>query len=228
MLDAILYVLWTGMPRRALTKAGFGPWQTVHDRYGEWKRANLYEDIFAACLRLHDQKHGIDFEWQAEDGTYVRSPLGGKENGPNPTDRGKPGMKDHVLTDGRGVPLSVVVTPANVNDDKRLQEVIDNVVVVRPIPTTKAPRRLALDAAFDNAPARGVVFENRYTGHIAPKAGRDPASPPHPGGKARRWVVEQAHAPHDRFRRLVVNWEKTISSRYAFLCLASALMAYRR
>jgi putative transposase len=137
-------------------------------------------------------------------------------------------MKDHVLTDGRGVPLSIVVTPANVNDDKRLQQVIDNIVVVRPIPTTTAEQHLALDAAFDTAPARGVVFTNRYTPHIAPKAGRDPEAPLHPGGKARRWVVEQAHALHDRFRRLVVNWEKTISSRYAFLCLASALMAYRR
>lgn len=137
-------------------------------------------------------------------------------------------MKDHVLTDGRGVPLSIVVTPANVNDDKRLQEVIDNIVVVRPIPTSTDRQHLALDAAFDNEPARGVVFANRYVPHIAPKAGRDPDAPLHPGGKARRWVVEQAHALHDRFRRLVVNWEKTISSRYGFLCLASALMAYRR
>jgi transposase len=70
------------MPWRALTKAGFGPWQTVYDRYAEWKRANLYEDIWAACLRLYDTKHGIDFAWQAEDGTYVRSPLGGKSERP--------------------------------------------------------------------------------------------------------------------------------------------------
>lgn len=84
MLDAILYVLWTGMPWRALTKAGFGPWQTVYDRFAEWKRANLYEDIWAACLRLYDAKHGIDFEWQAEDGTYVRSPLGGKSERAQP------------------------------------------------------------------------------------------------------------------------------------------------
>ena len=137
-------------------------------------------------------------------------------------------MKDHVLTDGRGVPLSVLVTPANVNDDKALQAVLDTCVIVRPIPTCAAPQHLALDAAFDNAPARGVVFANRYTGHIAPKAGRDSDAPEHPGGKARRWVVEQAHALYDRFRRLVVKWAKTISSRYAFLCLASALMAYRR
>ena len=35
---------------------------------------------------------------------------GGKDNGPNPTDRAKPGMKDHLLVDGRGVPLSILVT----------------------------------------------------------------------------------------------------------------------
>ena len=46
--------------------------------------ANLYEDIWAACLKLYDAKHGIDFEWQAEDGTYVRSPLGGKRERPQP------------------------------------------------------------------------------------------------------------------------------------------------
>ena len=153
---------------------------------------------------------------------------GEKENGPNPTDRAKPGMKDHLLTDGRGVPLSIVVTGANIRDDKRLAEVIDNLVVVRPRVTSAARQHLALDAIFDNAPSRDVVFANRYTPHIAPKAGRDPDAPLHPGGRARRWVVEQAHALHDRFRRIVVNGEKTISSRYAFLCLASALMAFRR
>lgn len=33
--------------------------------------------------------------------------------GTNPTDRGKLGTKRHVLTDGQGIPLSVVVTAAN-------------------------------------------------------------------------------------------------------------------
>jgi transposase len=51
--------------------------------------------------------------------------------------------------------------------------------------------------------------------------------PRHESGQARRWVVERTHAWHDRFRRLVVNWEKTLTSRTAFLWLASALIAYR-
>jgi len=49
----------------------------------------------------------------------------------------------------------------------------------------------------------------------------------HRGGQARRWKVARTHAWHDRFRRLVVNWERPLASRYAFLCLANALIAYR-
>ena len=67
----------------------------------------------------------------------------------------------------------------------------------------------------------------RYLGHIAPKGGRPPEGMVHPGGQARRWKVERTHAWHDRFRRLVVNWEYTPASRYAFMCLANALIAYR-
>jgi putative transposase len=152
---------------------------------------------------------------------------GGKDNGPNPTDRAKPGMKDHLLVDGRGVPLSILVTPANVNESPQLDELIEKMAIVRPRPTSRAPQHLALDAAFDNGPARAVLCAQHYIGHITPKGGRDGSRPRHPGAQARRWVVERTHAWHDRFRRLVVNWEKTTASRYAFLCLASALIAYR-
>ncbi len=152
---------------------------------------------------------------------------GGKECGPNPTDRAKPGIKDHVLTDGRGVPLSCVVTQANVNDSPVLPALLNNCAVVRPQPSSPQPQHLCLDAAYDNAPAHRVVLVENYQGHIAPRAGRDASLPRHESGKARRWVVEVVFAWHDRFRRLVVNWEKTIESRYAFLCLANALIAYR-
>ena len=77
LLDAMLYILWTGAPWRAMPKE-FGPWQTVYDRFAEWERAGVFQDIWRRCLHLYDQKHGIDWQWQAGDGTYVRSPLGGK------------------------------------------------------------------------------------------------------------------------------------------------------
>jgi len=152
---------------------------------------------------------------------------GGKECGPNPTDRAKPGVKDHILCDGRGVPLSVVVTAANVNDAPMLSSLLNNYAVVRPPSASLKPQHLGLDAAYDNAPAHRVLLTENYQGHIAPRGGRDETLERHESGQARRWVVEVVHAWHDRFRRLAVNWEKTIESRYAFLCLANALIAYR-
>lgn len=152
---------------------------------------------------------------------------GEKAAGPNPTDRAKPGYKDHLLVDGRGVPLSMVVTPANVNDGPTLPVVVNNIPIVRPWPTSAHPQHLCLDAAFDTVTVRQVVLQESYTGHIAPKAGRSDEVPRHPQGQARRWKVERTHAWHDRFRRLVVNWEKLLTTRYAFLCLANALIAYR-
>lgn len=136
-------------------------------------------------------------------------------------------MKDHILVDGRGVPLSVVVTAANVNDGPVLPALLNNGAIVRPRPLRTEPQHLCLEAAYDNAPAHRVVLLECYTGHIAPRGGRDESVLRHERGKARRWVVERTHAWHDRFRRLVVNWEKTIKSRTAFLWLACALVAYR-
>ncbi len=77
LLDAILYVLWSGCPWRALPQE-FGAWQTVYDRFAEWKRAGIFEQIHAKCLHLSDHRHGIEWAWQADDGTYVGSPQGGK------------------------------------------------------------------------------------------------------------------------------------------------------
>jgi putative transposase len=226
MLNGIFYILRGGNAWREMPK-DYGPWSTVYTRFREWRDAQFVEAIWHVCLQHYDDLHGIDWAWQSSDGTYVRSPLGGPDNGPNPTDRSKPGMKDELLVDGRGVPLAVITTPANVNDHIALPDLLANPVVVRPQPTAAKPQNLCLDAAFDNEPTRTTLCRENYLGHIAPKGGRPDAAPHHEGGQARRWVVERAHAWLDRFRRLVTNWEKTTESRYAFLCLACAVIAFR-
>lgn len=62
---------------------------------------------------------GIAWRWQGIDGAMFKAPMGQEPVGPNPTDRGKNGSKCHLLVDGRGVPLLIVVTSAYVNDGKR-------------------------------------------------------------------------------------------------------------
>jgi len=59
----------------------------------------------------------------------VKAPLVQEEVGRNPTDRKKKGTKRHLLVDGRGVPLSLVVTGANRHDVTQLELVLEEVVI---------------------------------------------------------------------------------------------------
>ena len=47
------------------------------------------------------------------------------------------------------------------------------------------------------------------------------------GFKARRWVVERTHAWLNRFRRILVRWDKAPENYIAFLHFACALIALR-
>ena len=92
LLNGLLYVLWTGCPWRALPRLVFGPWQTVYDRFAEWKRAGVFEAIWARCLHLYDGKQGIEWQWQSADGTMVRAPAGGKRRRAQPHGPRKTGL----------------------------------------------------------------------------------------------------------------------------------------
>lgn len=189
-------------------------------------RASLSRAGRAVCLcpRASTGLHGSGKQRM---GLLLALPRGEKDAGPTPTDRAKPGYKEPLLIDGRGVPLSVVTPAANVNEGPLLSLVLNSLPIVRAHPDRGNPHHLCLDAACDNAPARTALLLERYTGHMAPKARRPADTVVHPGGPARRWKVERTPAWHERFRRLVVNWDPTLTSRYAFLCLANALIAYR-
>ena len=48
-----------------------------------------------------------------------------------------------------------------------------------------------------------------------------------PGYRARRWVVERTHSLMNRFRRLLIRWEKKAENYLAMLYFACALITFR-
>ena len=86
--------------------------------------------------------------------------------GPNPTDRGKLGTKRHVLTDGQGIPLSVVITAANTHDMKATINTLDNIVVNRPsYKMCKTKQNLCLDKGYDFWRLRTVLSRKILSTH---------------------------------------------------------------
>jgi putative transposase len=124
------------------------------------------------------------------------------------------------------VPLSVVVDGANRNDHKLMRETLDAVPVERPVPTPEAPQGLCLDKGYDYAEPRALAAEFGSTPHPRTR-GEEVAAKRHAGAKARRWAVERTHSWLNRFRRILVRWEKRPDAYLAMLHFALGLIAWR-
>jgi transposase len=153
--------------------------------------------------------------------------LAGKKIGSNPTDRGKGGVKRSLLTEAHGIPLAVVIDGANRHDMKLVKPTLSDLMLHRPIPTSAQPQGLCLDKGYDYDEVRALVAEFGFTAHIRTRGEEAHAIKHEAGFRARRWVVERTHSWMNRFRRLLVRWEKLADTYLAFLHLACALITWR-
>lgn len=161
------------------------------------------------------------------DGAMTKSPLGGQATGKNPTDRAKLGTKRSLLTDGRGVPLGLEVSGANTHDKRLVEATLESIPIDRPRPTAESDQHMCLDKGYDYPDVRELVNAYGYTAHI-PARGQEPtARKKMPCYRARRWVVERTHSWMNRFRRLLIRWEKKVENYTGFLHLACAWITYR-
>ncbi len=150
---------------------------------------------------------------------------GGDLTGPSPTDRAKSGVKRHILTDGRGVPLAAEITGANVHDKWLVGQTLD-AVVLRASRGPRRPEHLCLDKGYDYEDAEAAVRARGITPHIR-RRGEKPLL----GcvqGKPRRWVVERTNAWHNRFRGLLIRWERVGAHDLGLLHLACGLIAFQQ
>jgi len=125
------------------------------------------------------------------------------------------------------VPLAVVVAGANRHDMKLVRATLEQIVVARPAPTAEQPQGLCLDKGYDYDEVRATVAEFGFTAHIRSRGEEAQELQREAGARARRWVVERAHSWLNRFRRLLIRWDKKAENYLGFLHFACALLAFR-
>jgi transposase len=140
----------------------------------------------------------------------------------------KNGRKRSLLVDARGIPLSIIASGANTHDVKLLAKTLEAVVRERPKPRKWKPQHLCADAGYKGKAAKETVLAKNYRPHIKQRKEEREDKKRKPGYKARRWVVERTHSWLNRFRKLLVSFEKTEASYIALLSLAAAIICWRQ
>ena len=122
--------------------------------------------------------------------------------------------------------MGLVVTGANRHDKTQVKAVLETMPVPPPIPTVDDPQHFCADKGYDFDDIRCLLGALGYVDHIKSRGDEVDALRHIPGYRARRWVVERTHSWLNRFRRLLVRWEKKAKNFEALLHLAFAFICF--
>jgi transposase len=128
----------------------------------------------------------------------------------------------------------VVVEGSNRNDFKLLRKTIESIAIERPLPTLheeeeeQQQQGMCLDKGYDYDEVREILKEFGFTAHIRARGEEAQAIKREAGYKARRWVVERTHSWMNRFRAILIRWEKKAANFLALLHLACAYITFKQ
>jgi len=125
------------------------------------------------------------------------------------------------------VPVGIAVDGANRNDMKLVRETFESIPVERPEPMPEQPQGMCMDKGYDYDEVREIVDEFGFTAHIRSRGEEMKELKRDVRTKARRWVVERTHSWMNRFRGILIRWNKKPENYIAMLHFALAVITYR-
>ncbi len=124
-----------------------------------------------------------------------------------------------------GIPVGLAVEGANRNDMKMVEATLESIPIERP---ASKEQNLSMDKGYDSSEVRELVREFGYTAHIRARGEEAQAIKHEAGFKARRWVVERSHSWMNRFRRILIRWEKKSDNYLALLHFVCGWITYNK
>lgn len=123
------------------------------------------------------------------------------------------GVTIHSLVDANGHPLAITTTPANIDERKLVEPLLDII--------GQTPKSLYADKGYDALWLRWHLKKCRGIEPFISKREWPKPETPQPITQNHRWVVERTFAWYQRkFRRLTIKWERKTTPWMGFLSLA--------
>ena len=167
---------------------------TLRRRRDEWIEAGVMDTLWEMALETYDRLLGLELADLAVDCCITKAPCGGEKAGRSPVDRGKRGIKRSMAVDARGIPLGIVITPANRHDSPLLADTLDTIQRLGELPDLAS---VHLDRAYDCHATRKKLATRGLRAEISEKG------KPAPVTATKRWVVERTSSWHNAHKKLV-------------------------
>jgi transposase len=218
-VDAMLYILRTGCQWRNLPTC-FPKWQSVYWYFHTWKEQDVFSIINASVNRLDRKQEGRN-EYPSifciDSQSVKLSPMIGGDRGLDPNKKVN-GRKRQFLVDSGGRLWHTTVHAASIADGFGGLELSEAIFA-----QNKRLKKVFGDQAYNG------VFADRMDamGLIYQKASKPESAKGFVPVKG-RWVVERSISWTTMFRRLVKDYERTVSSSEFWLILANIQIMIQR
>jgi putative transposase len=228
IFDAIFYVLKTGCHWRLLPH-DFPPWQTVFYHFRRFRLSGMWHRIFTLLGAAERKRAGKNADASAAimDSQSVKTTeecgeLNNAEAHSSGYDAHKnvKGRKRHLLVDTLGLPLSVYITPANVQDRVGARLLLAGLKPLMP-----RLKKIWADGAYSGQEL-AKWCEQTGEGELE-IVERDREAE---GFKvlAKRWIVERTFSWLARNRRLSKDYERRVQTGETFIQVAMIRLILRR
>ncbi len=167
---------------------------TLRRRRDEWIASGVMDTLQGLVLEVYDRILGLQLSDVAVDGCITKAPCGGERAGKSPVDRGKQGLKRSTVVDGEGIPLGAIAAPAKRHDSPLLDETLDTLEVLGPLPEQMS---VHLDRGYDSQTTREKLKVRGLASIISEKG------KPAPLAATKRWVVERTNSWNNAHKKLV-------------------------
>ena len=227
-IEALHYcfiVLRSGMPWRTLEYCMHhnATWYTVFYRFNQWNKKNVFQKAYERILAIYNKRRALKnpIHMMFADTSFIKNIFGTDCLGPSPVDRSRNATKISTICDDLGVVHSLSFHPANKNDCRTLRHTLN-----KRHRTYWSGKSLCADKGYDTHNCREWLHHNGMIDHIMKKQSIEPAR--EVAINNQRMIVENVYAWLDKSRRLLLRYEKMISTYRSFTYMALSSVTGRR